>query len=196
MTAAESRENGALVELLAQVLDYPAGAVARRAREAAAALAETSPEAAARLARFVEFAVSVPAGALEEAYTAAFDLQPVCSLYVGYQLFGDGEKRGLFLSRLCALYREHAFRWGTEMADHLVVMLRFLAEKGGASRDGAILLNDAVLPALAKMAEAFQGGNNPYRDVVEAVQLALSPRMVPKGPAAGGGVPIEVGEDG
>ena len=66
-------------------------------------------------------------GALEELYTETFDLTPAMTLYIGYHLFGETPKRSSFLVRLEEAYQAHDFDSGTELADHLCVLLRFFS---------------------------------------------------------------------
>ncbi|NIQ94563.1 MAG: hypothetical protein GWO11_02015, partial [Desulfuromonadales bacterium] len=55
------------------------------------------PDAAAALRPFSHFARASELAALEETYTAIFDLRPSCCPYLGYQLCGEGYQRSRFL---------------------------------------------------------------------------------------------------
>ncbi len=59
-------------------------------------------QAAPLLHEFHDFVEHASPACLEELYTGAFDLQAVCSPYVGDQLFGNSYKRGLFMIRQLA----------------------------------------------------------------------------------------------
>ena len=87
--AAERRLYG----LFAQLLEYPRGNVAEAARACEALLAREHAEAARLVAEFSVVAESAPPGRLEELYSATFDLNAICHLYVGYHLFGESYKR-------------------------------------------------------------------------------------------------------
>ena len=50
---------------------------------------------------------STPVPLLQECYTRIFDLNPVCTLEVGYHLFGENYKRGLFLANLSETEKSH-----------------------------------------------------------------------------------------
>ena len=63
---------------------------------------------------------------LEELYTRTFDINPVCSLEVGWHLFGEDYNRGAFLVRMRGLLREHGIEEGAELPDHLESVLRVL----------------------------------------------------------------------
>ncbi|MCC6223166.1 MAG: molecular chaperone TorD family protein [Thermoleophilia bacterium] len=179
----------AVTGAFADVLDYPRGPLAALVARCEAA-ASASPEAVALLAGFREFAESAGLGELQEAYTRAFDLdsmsdlEPTCYPYVGHVLFDDNHKRSAFLVGLNERYGEHGFSAGTELPDHLVVLLRFVA----SCEDAALaeeLLDEAIMPALGRLvgkldAEAVpETGRERYQLVLRALWLALGVRQRP-----------------
>ncbi|HLC23085.1 MAG TPA: hypothetical protein VJL08_01390, partial [Dehalococcoidia bacterium] len=89
----------------AATLDYPGPALAEDAMACRGLLAQFSSEAAGRMEEFGVFLAQTHPGQVQEVYTNAFDLQPVCYPYVGYQLFGESYKRGMFLVKLQEEYR-------------------------------------------------------------------------------------------
>lgn len=137
--------------LFADILDYPAPGLARKAAECAALIGAAQPEAAAMLDRFRGFAEETPLGKLQEFYSGFFDLNSICHPYVGYQLFGENYKRSIFLVGLKKAYRAEGFEADTtDIPDRLSIVLRFVAHsKGGEEIDE--LLNRGVLPALERM---------------------------------------------
>jgi nitrate reductase molybdenum cofactor assembly chaperone NarJ/NarW len=152
-----------LLGLFADILDYPAPGLASKAAECAALIGTAQPEAAALLKSFHDFAEEKSLGKLQEVYSGFFDLNSICHPYVGYQLFGENYKRSVFLIELKKAYRADGFEaGGSDIADRLSTMLRFVAHsKGGEDIDE--LLNRGLLPALARMttkpeAEAHQHG--------------------------------------
>lgn len=143
--------NRRILELFADILDYPGPGLASKARECEGLLADAVPEAAGLLARFVSFVEETPLERLEEVFTGYFDLNPVCHPYVGYHLFGESYKRSQFLLTLKRLYREHGFEIGdAELPDRISVMLRFLSQCGDDAlvRDTVV---EGVLPAIEHM---------------------------------------------
>jgi nitrate reductase delta subunit len=132
-----------------------------------------NPQAASLIEESRAFAEGATQARLEELYTSTFDLKAVCHPYVGYHLFGESYKRGAFLARLNEGYRERGFSAGSELPDHLPVVLRFLALK----EDGEFsetLLREGVIPAVEEMAHTFRdGGGNPYKGVIQALALVL-----------------------
>jgi nitrate reductase molybdenum cofactor assembly chaperone NarJ/NarW len=137
--------------LFADILDYPAPGLARKAAECAALIGAAQPEAVALLDRFRGFAEETALGKLQEVYSGFFDLNSICHPYVGYQLFGENYKRSIFLVGLKKAYRAAGFEAdASDLPDRLSVVLRFVAHsKGGEEIDE--LLNRGLLPALARM---------------------------------------------
>jgi nitrate reductase delta subunit len=140
-----------LLELFADILDYPAPGLAEKAAECATLIGTAQPEAAALLRSFHEFAEEKPLGKLQEIYSGFFDLNSICHPYIGYQLFGENYKRSVLLIELKKAYRAAGFEASpAEIVDRLSVVLRFIAQsRGGEDIDE--LLNRGVLPALARM---------------------------------------------
>jgi len=108
---------------------------------------------------------------LEELYTRTFDINPVCSLEVGWHLYGEDYNRGSLLVYLRGLLRSHGVEEGAELPDHLASVLRLLArlprdEAGGLARR-------CVLPAVVKMNAGLAGEDNPYSAVLRGVEEHL-----------------------
>ena len=140
-----------ILGLFADILDYPAPGLARKAAECAALIGAAQPEAAALLESFRRFAEETSLGKLQEVYSGFFDLNSICHPYVGYQLFGENYKRSSFLVGLKKAYRAEGFEASaSEIPDRLSIVLRFVAHsKAGEEIDE--LLNRGLLPALARM---------------------------------------------
>lgn len=166
-----------IYHLLSAMLEYPSPGLQDSARKCAALLTEKSPEAAARIERFAAIAEKTPPGRLEEIYTAAFDLNPTCTIYAGYQLFGESYKRGEFLVRLKQKYRQRGFSEGNELADHMAVLLRFLGHLDPEEILARELIEDCLVPALEKMNGSFPDGcaenANPYACVLQAAASVI-----------------------
>jgi len=162
---------GHLYCLFADLLGYPTPALAGQAQEAAAGAGVA--QAAALLHEFHSFVEQASPARLEELYTGTFDLQAVCYPYVGYHLFGDSYKRGMFMAQLNAGYRERGFSAEKELPDHVAVILRFLAT-APEDRFGQALLQEGLIPALDTMVKAFgDQSDSPYGGAIRALLLVL-----------------------
>ena len=159
-------------ENLAAVLEYPGEGILERLSACLGLLREDYPEAARRLEKFENYSASVSPDSLRELYTVTFDLNPVCTLDVGYHVFGESYKRGAFLAGLQRSLREHGLEAGAELPDHLTVVLKLLA-RIESGEDRSALVELILVPALARMKKAFEGGDNPYAEVIRAVDLVI-----------------------
>lgn len=137
--------------LFADILDYPAPGLARKAAECVALIGAAQPEAAALLESFRCYAEETPLGKLQEVYSGFFDLNSICHPYLGYQLFGENYKRSILLVGLKKAYRAAGFEANpNEIPDRLSIVLRFIAHsKSGEEIDE--LLSRGLLPALVRM---------------------------------------------
>lgn len=159
------------LDLLASCLEYPGprtAALARRAAERAAGDHIALARALWELAVWLETA---PLAEAEERYTALFDLNPVCTLHVGYQVFGDSYPRGAFIARLAGELRVAGVPRGEDLPDFLPTVLRLLGRIERA--DAAPLLEVVVCPALDKMSQALGGPRSPWSDVIRALPAVL-----------------------
>jgi nitrate reductase delta subunit len=160
--------------LLAECLRYPSEGHAATIETAIAALRATDPDLAEPLAPFVDFVRRTPETDLEEFYTRSFDINPVCTLEVGWQIHGDTYERGAFLVKVRGLLRDHDLSEGTELPDHLATVLPLLDRV--AEPDARELRDVFALPAVIRMRRGFVSGageGNPYDGVLAAIETGL-----------------------
>ncbi len=157
--------------LFADLIDYPRPVLHEQVDQCATLLSSVNRNAAIHLKSFQDLLENIPISQMEEVYTRTFELQANCCPYVGYHLFGDGRRRGVFMARLKEHYRTFGFLCGHELPDHLSVMLRFLAGRTHNDREEFITL--CVIPALSAMVDGLDGTSNPYRGVLQALLLVL-----------------------
>ena len=175
----------ALTSAFADVLSYPYESPAGDARRCAEIARSHSVDAAFLLETFAVRAETVELGALQEAYTRAFDLdtmtrsEPTCYPYVGHYLFDESHKRGAFILELRKRFRAQGFEDSSDLSDHLVVLLRFLAVCVDETLADE-LVDDAILPALARIGNLQNAGaeragslRDAYLGVLSALELSL-----------------------
>jgi nitrate reductase molybdenum cofactor assembly chaperone NarJ/NarW len=166
-----------LYDLLAELVSYPGEGYADRLRRCRDLVADDIPEALTWLERFAEQFEPLTATAAEELFTRTFDLNPVCSLEVGWHLFGENYERGEFLVTMRGHLRRLGLLESTELPDHLSHVLRVLGRLPLAEADR--LLSQSVLPALEKMLAGLARQENPFLFLLEAVRsVLLSPCAV------------------
>ena len=139
-----------IFHLLANLLTYPRSELSDTAATCAALLAPDYADAAACLREFQESVVDVPVSRLQEIYTVTFDLDAVCHPYVGHHLFGESYRRSAFMLGLKERYQKVSLHTGSEVADHLALLVRFLSLCEDPDESEAIM-QDALVPALRKM---------------------------------------------
>ncbi len=181
--------------LFGELLDYPQESPVEMLRECRALTGEISPDAEARLAEFQAFAEEATLGGLQEEYTRAFDMDESHSLYVGYHLLGESYKRSALLLEFKQRYRAHGFEVAGELADHLPVILRFLAVCEDQDLTTEIV-GEAMWPMLDMMAKKDKKSDDavgdegdrppavsrPYHALLAALLLVVrvSPRTEPQ----------------
>ena len=161
-----------LYRRLAEVIDYPDMDLSKKVDECISLSASIHEEASDLLKEFRASLGKIPLDTIKELYTRTFDLKADCYPYVGYQLFGDGNHRGMFLAGLIEYYQIYDFSLENELPDRLSVMLRFLA-RDDDKEDRAELLSLCIVPAVRKMVRRFGDEGNPYRKLLKAILLLL-----------------------
>ena len=151
----------------AGILEYPDASLARSVGDCAAALAQEAPESHAHLIEFQNEIADKSPGQLQEMYTNAFDLRPDCTPNLGYHLFGDDSRRGLFLAELKARMQALNIHPGAELPDHISLVLRYvdMAEE----EERLCVIEDCVLPAVSRMVTVIEHSENPYGRVLRAL---------------------------
>jgi nitrate reductase molybdenum cofactor assembly chaperone len=161
-----------IYENLADLLDYPVADWQSRCNECKEPLTDESESFVSQFALFASETERLSLSELQELYTRTFDLSPVCALDIGYHLFGENYKRGVFLANLRET--EAPFELGQEhqLPDYLPVLLRLLTKLDDVELRGALIV-DCMIPALVKMLNTLSEGENPYRHLIAAVNTKL-----------------------
>jgi len=156
----------------AQLLDYPDASLSQRIQESIAELKTVWPEAARLLEAFQDSQQNLGLARLQESYTSTFDLQPECTLNLGYHLFGEDQRRGMFLAKLKEFYQKADIDTGSELPDHLCHLLRYVAARP-ESEESRAMVADCLLPALAKIAQGMKHKADPYQSLLDALLFCL-----------------------
>lgn len=159
-------------QILADLLDYPVADWQSRCDECRDSLTAESESFVSQFSLFASEIEKLSLSELQEVYTRTFDLSPVCALDIGYHLFGENYKRGVFLANLRET--EAPFDLGQEhqLPDYLPVLLRLLTKLTDEELRSALIV-DCMIPALEKMLKTLSEGENPYRHLVAAVNTKL-----------------------
>lgn len=167
-------ETADLYDRLAGLLVYPDGDFASRVAECRAALVEANPEAAAQLDGLSAWAQAHTVEQAQEIFVQTFDLSPVCSLEVGWHLYGDNYDRGEFLVEMRRRLRNHNLPESSELPDHLTHVVAVIGRMEPAA--ASEFWQGSVRPAIRKMLDSMQGAGNPLEGALQAIFFALESR--------------------
>lgn len=161
------------LESMGELLVYPGPELQNRIDECGERVAAVDTDAAGRIHEFGRRIAGKALAELEELYIQTFDMNPTCTLDLGWQLFGEDYNRGIFLVKV----RQEMQRLGVdethELPDHITQILRVLSRmEPDKAEDFAV---SCVLPAIQKTCSAVNE-DCPYRPLVEAVVRLLAGR--------------------
>ncbi|HET8637185.1 MAG TPA: hypothetical protein VFL96_10080 [Acidobacteriaceae bacterium] len=151
--------------LFAGILDYPGHSIRDVTEQCAAELTE-APQARWHLLEFQRAVEAKSLAEFQEIYTSAFDLRTDCTPNLGYHLFGDDARRGVFLAELKTRMEACGLDLGTEIPDHWSLILKYLEK---APEERAPIIEDCLLPALPRIIEVLQNTKNPYEHALRAL---------------------------
>ncbi len=179
MTTAPEVADWTPLDALAPLLVYPTDTLPAHAAAAGLRLAASAPPLADRLAETLDALASWPAHELEELYTQTFDLNPVCTLEVGWHLYGEQYERGRFLVRCRDLLHEAGVDEAGELPDFLPSLLLAVAR---LEQERALDVASYLLPAVRTMCRAMkdkslEGRAALYVPVLDAVREVLEARV-------------------
>ena len=171
-TMATNKAACAWLTELAVVLEYPDASTEQRCKQAAEMLAKDYADISKALSTLADWLSNAERGEAEEWYSRMFDLSPVCTLNIGYHLFGEQYERGAFLAGLVSEHRDAGLELPADLPDHLPAVLRLLGHLDKVE-DAADLVSHAVLPALARMLGDLSDSKAPWVAVLQALPAVL-----------------------
>ena len=163
------------LELLAALLRYPEADYVNGAERCFEALGGGDTEAAVLLGKFLAQTRDCTMEDLQALYTSTFDLDPMCTLDLGWHLFGEKYERGEFLVKMRVELRRLGVGESHELPDHLTHALQALARM--EAEEAEEFAAACLFPALDKMCSALDGKANPFENVVLAVVRILERRF-------------------
>jgi nitrate reductase assembly molybdenum cofactor insertion protein NarJ len=95
----------------------------------------------------------------------------MCTLEVGWHIYGEQYRRGRFLVQARELLSQAGIDEQGELPDHLMSLLPAVARL--EPEDAATFAGTYLVPAVNKMLGGLQGKANPYEEVLSAVQHVL-----------------------
>src|SRR5581483_2598847 len=153
---------------LVELLRYPDAHYAEHLAAACSRIESETPAIAENLRKAGVVLAALATEQLEEQFTNAFDLNPVCCLEIGWHLFGENYDRGAFMARLRRELKDHGVPENGDLPDHLTLVLRLLARMEPAEAEDFYAA--CVAPALDKMRAAFRSQlSNAFAPVLIAI---------------------------
>ena len=159
-------------DMLARLLDYPEKGGYPDALAHGIDLLEDGYADAAELLRPLHERVrGMGDGEIQELYTRTFDINAVCTLEIGWHVYGEDYARGALLVKLRERLRSLNVPESCELPDHLTHVLMVLGRI--PDDEGDELAARYLLPGLDKMLNGMAEGEQPYRALIEAVSTVV-----------------------
>jgi nitrate reductase delta subunit len=156
---------------LAALLRYPDESYFRSAQDCQDTLKGMPSDILALLENFSRRISSLSMEQLQELFTLTFDLNPVCSLEVGWHLFGEQYERGEFLVHMRQQMRRFGVAESTELPDHLTHVLSVLGRM--EQEEAEEFAGMCVYPALDKMRAGLAEKGNLFKTVLELIARVM-----------------------
>ncbi|MFQ5498845.1 MAG: nitrate reductase molybdenum cofactor assembly chaperone [Candidatus Zixiibacteriota bacterium] len=164
----------ALYDSLSNLLVYPTDASTTEVAECERLLKECGSPARSYIATFAKHVQGSTVENLEELYTRTFEINPVCTMEIGWHLFGERYERGAFLVKMRQAMRQFQLAESAELPDHLIHVLQVLGRM--APDEATTFVSEAVMPAIDKMMDGFKDKDNVYRAVLQGIVCELKNR--------------------
>ena len=162
-------------DALARMLDYPEDKELLHTDYALVSSFLNNQQLDNFISSFAEFAAASSLAALQEEYVATFDFNPATAPYLGHHLFGDNQKKGGYMIMLKQEFERCGYiPIGTELPDHLSVVLGFLAHLARQDEHGTRqpFIAECVLPGVERLNTAFAARQDSHWKVlVETARL-------------------------
>jgi nitrate reductase molybdenum cofactor assembly chaperone len=160
-----------IYERFAKLFEYPGEDYHANAERCLATLRPEHSDAAASLEEFCASTRNLSTDDLRELFTRTFDLNPICTLELGWQLYGEDYQRGEFLVKMREQLREYDLRESGELPDHVTHALVLLAHL--EPDEAAEFAGGYLLPALDKMRTSWREDRNAFAALLESAFLRL-----------------------
>lgn len=156
-----------LYDQVGRLFAYPMAGYTADLQRCATSLHDGHEQAADELQPLIELIRPMSLEKIQELYTRTFDINPVCTLEVGWHIYGEDYARGAFLVKMREMLRSHNLPESTELPDHLTHVLSVLGRLHGEEAND--LAARYVLPSLEKMLKAMEDSETPYMAVLKTV---------------------------
>lgn len=153
-------------KLLAELFRYPSDDLKAYFEKWRDIIAQYDPELSMKLELFINHINEKPLSFQQEYYVSTFDVQAMCFLDIGYVLFGEDYKRGVFLVNIKKEQLKVCNDCGSELPDHLPNILTLLPKMQDEDLVEELIYS-LLIPAVREMISKFRNGNNLYKGLLE-----------------------------
>lgn len=119
-----------------------------------------------RLDSFTAHVRGKPLAFQQEYYVGTFDVQALCFLDVGYVLYGEDYRRGIFLVNIKKEQIKAKNDCGSELPDHLPNILTLLPRMADPELAEELICS-MLIPAIHRMIAEFRDMSNLYKGLLE-----------------------------
>jgi len=157
---------------LAKLLDYPDETYETQVQTALIYFQGKNPVVCQLLEEFLLTLKICSTEQIQETYSAAFDVTPICVPYVSVHLFGEESfKRSQLMTGLAMSYTEQGFDSGKELPDHLRNILRFAPNF--KDEDWQELVGFVLVDAVKKMKEKLNQSKHMFNPLISSILEVL-----------------------
>ena len=172
-----------VLDAVSTLLAYPDADAAGELMGACRVLEQESVMLRSAAAAFRQFLEATEPTKREELYTSVFDINPTCTMELGWHLYGEDYKRGSFLVDMRRTMQMVGVEESAELPDHLTHALRVLGRL--PTPKDIQFATEYVQPALAKMLEGYTDEASPWQPLLHAVLHTLEARYGETNPIVG-----------
>ncbi|HNR40682.1 MAG TPA: hypothetical protein PKL65_00490 [Bacteroidales bacterium] len=158
--------------LLAEMFRYPTADLKLHAEKWRDLISRYDVSLAPRLERFVNHISCKPLSFQQEYYISTFDVQAMCFLDIGYVLYGEDYRRGIFLVNIKKEQIKAGNDCGGELPDHLPNILTLLPKMADADLAEELICS-LLIPAVNEMIKEFRDVSNLYRGLLEILAVIM-----------------------
>jgi nitrate reductase molybdenum cofactor assembly chaperone len=158
--------------LLAELFRYPSSDLKNYIGTWEEIIAGYDPGLARKLDPFIAHIKEQTLSYQQEYYVGTFDVQAMCFLDIGYVLFGEDYKRGVFLVNIKKEQIKAANDCGSELPDHLPNILTLLPKMKDPDL-AEELIYSLLIPAVHTMILRFRSQNNVYKGLLELLMTIM-----------------------
>lgn len=159
---------------LGKLLQYPSPGFHENLSTLMTHLKESDSPSAGNVALFAEHVQDLPLEDCEELFTRTFDINPICALEVGWQLYGESYERGNFIVSMRQGLKQYNLPESDELPDHLSHVLQAIGRM--KEEQASEFIGKMALPAVKKMSKGLEGKENPFRYILNGILSELAAR--------------------